>query len=171
MLCEKCQQQQATVHMQQLMNGEKTEMHLCASCAEEMEMPILSFDNFFQSFLESMFTGHKPQMAESPPAQAQCASCGLTYSDFRNTVRIGCADCYNAFRSELGKVIKNMQGSNQHQGKFPKRFGARLAAKRQLERLRSQLTQAIEKEEYEEAARLRDQIRGLKEGDSNEQMV
>jgi protein arginine kinase activator len=164
MLCEKCQQQQATVHMQQIINGEKTEVHLCSACAEEMEMPI-SFDNFFQGFLESVFANHKASVAEDVQAQPriQCRVCGLTYNDFKNTGRLGCAGCYDAFRKELGIVVKNMQGSNQHQGKFPKRFGAELAVKRRVEQLRLLLAQAVEKEEYEDAARLRDEIRDLQE--------
>jgi len=153
MLCEKCGQNQATVHVQQNINGQKSEMNLCPACAANVDIP-LSFDHLVQAFLDS-FTA--PQMPVKPIAK--CPTCGLTFADFKNSGRLGCADCYNAFRAELDLLLKNIQSSNKHFGKFPRTSGTEMLTRRRVETLRAALAKAVEGEEYEEAARLRDEIR------------
>ena len=162
MLCEKCGQHQASVHLQQNINGEKSELHLCQNCAANVETP-LSFDHLLQAFLGSFAA---PQLAQ--PVSAKCPTCGLTYANFQNTGRLGCADCYNAFRPELDLLLKNIQGSNKHFGKFPHVSGAELLSKRRVETLKAALGKAVENEEYEEAARLRDEIRSEQNGGKSE---
>lgn len=161
MLCEKCHQKQATMHMQQYVNGEKTEMHLCQDCAAALEIPF-SFDNLFQGFLGSFLT--KPQVdiggnGKEAHTVVKCGTCGLSYDGFKKTGRLGCADCYSAFRQELDAIFKSVQSSNQHQGKFPRKYGGELFVKRELDQLKLSLAKAVENEEYEEAVLLRDKIR------------
>ncbi len=165
MYCERCHKQPATVHMQQFVNGQKAEIHLCTDCASQLDMHF-SFDNFFQGFLDSFFNTQLKSVADeaSQIRMVKCDTCGLTYEGFKNTGRLGCADCYHTFRNELNSILKNVQGSNQHQGKFPKKAGAELLNKRHIQNLKVQLTKAIEAEEYETAAKLRDEIRELEGG-------
>ncbi len=159
MLCERCQQKQATVHMQQIFNGEKTEVHVCQDCAGQMDFPI-SFDHIFHGFLDSMFSaGNMEGLQELGAKKLMCEACGMTYEDIKKSGRLGCENCYHAFRKELDSILRNVQGSNQHEGKFPKRAGLDLYLKREIDKLKLEQLKAIENEEYEEAARIRDLIK------------
>jgi len=156
--------------MTQIINGEKKEIYLCQSCAAQAgntsgipyisEMSI-SFDNFFQGLLETFFTHQKQKLGEPDHAGGQCARCGLTYADFRNTGRLGCGQCYDAFREQIAGIFKSIQAGQSHEGKLPKRTGVQLGRKKRILTLQSALAKAVEKEEYEEAAILRDEIRAI----------
>ena len=170
MICEHCHIKQATVHMQQFVNGEKSEIHLCADCAGAQADIQLSFDNFFQGFLDSFLTQYmKGGTAQTPDAQImQCAGCGLSYPQFKSIGRLGCAQCYDTFRTEMSAIFKNVQGGIVHQGKYPQKSGASLKRQRRIENLKAALSRAIESEAYEEAARLRDDIRALQRSECDE---
>ena len=155
MLCERCKQKPVSVHLQQIINGQKTEQHLCKDCAAQVEIPI-SLDQFFQGFLGSFAASSR---------EVTCPECGFSYKKFRDTGRLGCKTCYSAFRKELTTLLKQLHGSSEHQGKVPKKAGAQILSKREAENLRQQLVKAIEAEEFEEAACLRDQIRQLEGGE------
>ncbi|MDR1687714.1 MAG: UvrB/UvrC motif-containing protein [Clostridiales bacterium] len=163
MLCEKCNLNNATVHLKQTVNGETKDIYLCASCAGEGELGI-SFNNLLQSFLESFFGQQGGVAYESkthtPQGRAvKCASCGTSYDDFKKSGKLGCANCYSSFKNELEFIIKNIQGSNVHEGKFPKRSGQEFIQKREVERLRAELRRAIDEEQFETAAKIRDEIK------------
>ena len=174
-MCEKCQQKQATVHMQQVINGEKSEYHLCQECASHAESPF-SFEHFFQGLLNvfamaydhdqdhehGQETGGAQKHVASPGPR--CPVCKMSFLDFKNAGKLGCGECYKTFNREMDAVLKNVQGSSLHQGKFPRKFGAGMMAGRKLEHLRASLAKAIADEAYEEAARLRDVIKALREG-------
>jgi protein arginine kinase activator len=161
MLCEKCQKNTAVVHMQQIVNGIKTEIHLCPACSLAMvEIPV-SFEKMLQGVLDSILsmTGNAAEDKESVEAEAACKSCGMTYSMFKSGGKIGCADCYRTFSNEIEALLKNVQGSVRHEGKFPKRVGVMFRQKREADRLRVLLKKAIDEENFEEAANLRDKIK------------
>ena len=158
MICERCQQKTASVHLQQIINGKKTEQHLCKECASQFEMPI-SLEQFFQGFLDSFASS--PQAAE-----VNCPECGFSFKRFKDSGRLGCKACYPAFSDELTLLLKQLHGSSKHQGKFPKKAGTALLSMRRIETLRHHLNKAVESEEYEEAARLRDEIRQLEAGET-----
>jgi protein arginine kinase activator len=163
MLCEKCNLQNATVHLKHTINGESKDTYLCASCAGESERGI-SVGNLFQGFIESFFGQQanfsyekKTQAPEKPPIK--CRACGLTYDSLKKSSKLGCANCYATFKTELDYIIRNIQGASTHEGKFPKRGGQTFIAKREIEQLRAQLKKAIEDEEFETAAQIRDEIK------------
>ena len=163
MLCEKCLKRQATVHMHQIINGQKTEMHLCQECAGQSDSP-LSFEQFLQGLMSvfgSISENVSPLKTET---KYRCPVCGLSYEDFKQTGRVGCAECYQTFRREMDPILKNIHGSNRHDGKYPHKAGAGLLNRRKIDKLRLELSKAIEEEQYENAARLRDQIRALEAG-------
>ena len=137
-------------------------MHLCSACAAEHSSGI-SFDNFFLGVVNSFFKDiGKLQEAPASHDIYKCDSCGLTYDDFRKYGRLGCASCYLAFRSQLSAIFANVQGSSEHRGKLPQRTGSDLLHEKRIQSLKSELSKAIEKEEFEAAARIRDEIKALK---------
>ena len=163
MLCEKCHQKQATVHMQQIVNGIKTEIHLCQDCSTQENAPIsieALFNGLLGSFL-SMAT-EKQSTQKFHVKYEPCQTCGMTYDDFKNAGgKLGCTDCYRFFSRELESILKSVQGSTRHEGKFPQKYGQDMFQKREANRLRELMQKAIENENFEEAARLRDEVRSI----------
>lgn len=166
MLCDNCGQREATVHQTIITNGQKHESHLCVACAREagtipdFSFPNLSIQNLLSSFLgQGPLVGGaaKPQLKSEPT----CRYCGMTYSEFAQSGVLGCAKCYQEMEPYLQPLIKRVQGNTAHTGKVPKRTGGIARKRRDLANLRSQLQAAIQNERYEDAARLRDQIKKL----------
>ena len=91
----------------------------------------------------------------------RCPECGYDYSDFRNVGRFGCPECYRSFEAQLNPLLRHVHGSTQHAGKTPVRLGVRSASRQKILRLKEELGRAIESEDYERAAELRDEIRNL----------
>lgn len=162
MLCQKCEKNEAEVHFVQNINGEKTEALLCGNCAAESGFgsPI-SFTNFLQGFINA------PPAVYKNSAVLKCDTCGLTLNEIKEAGKAGCADCYKVFRTQMETIIRNVQAGNVHTGKFPKR-DKRISMNREINELKRKLAAAVETEEYEEAARLRDAIKALKEGEPND---
>ncbi|MGI9861429.1 UvrB/UvrC motif-containing protein [Moorella naiadis] len=158
MLCERCQERQATVHVTRIINGEKTELNLCQECAREIQ-PQLKFS--IPQFLAGLLDYDPDLEVQAPPAVEHCRECGLTYEQFHQTGRLGCPDCYHYLAPRLDPLIRRIQGSSQHRGKVPRRAGGNLRVRREMEKLKAQLQQLVQQEEFEKAARVRDQIRDL----------
>lgn len=90
-----------------------------------------------------------------------CPRCGLQYSSFKETGRLGCGECYQAFQSQLKPLLRRIHGDTRHRGKAPVRGGAGGTALRAVQRLHDELQRAVEREEFERAAQIRDDIRRL----------
>ncbi len=173
MLCEKCKKNQATVHMKQVVNGQSKELHLCQECAQEAgylnDMGLMGwghggFSNLFDDMFQDMFhisAGPETIGIGHNGSSVRCPSCGMTLDEFKRTGKLGCGQCYEAFAPYLQPALRSIHGSDEHKGKIPQKSGGRMMAHRELETLKRKLAVAIEKEEFEEAARLRDQIRAL----------
>ncbi|HMP01931.1 MAG TPA: UvrB/UvrC motif-containing protein [Gemmatales bacterium] len=134
------------------------EYHFCEDCA--------------QKFLFESATGKSaeakpetdPEATElSDLNQRTCPNCGITFKDFRLTGRLGCPQDYEVFRADLMPLLENIHGEVQHVGKAPRRQPASANRSRELTALRKQLQQAVGREDYEEAARLRDRIRQVEQ--------
>ncbi|MDI6872189.1 MAG: UvrB/UvrC motif-containing protein [Bacillota bacterium] len=183
MLCERCKERPATFFLTRIVNGEKTELHLCQQCAAETGQlgivlePQFTFTNFLAGLLNNEL-GFAP--AKQSPSAPQCRNCGLTYDDFRQVGQFACSHCYEEFEPYLEGLFRRVQGGTEHVGKSPgqgrprprpakpARAVAAPASKPRLEQLREELAAAIAREEYERAAELRDEIRRLeKEGQSH----
>ncbi|MSS72801.1 MAG: hypothetical protein EXS64_15105 [Candidatus Latescibacteria bacterium] len=161
MLCQDCHKQEATVPFIQIVDGKKTVQHLCASCAEKRSGGSESVTVTLSSFLEE--DGDEKEEDEGP--DLTCAFCGLTYAEFKKTGRFGCDGCYVAFESELDEVFKRLHGANRHTGEVPAPSVAEDSAE-DLEGLRQALRDAVAKEHFEEAARLRDRIAAVQARDA-----
>lgn len=170
MLCDNCKEQPATVHLTQVFNDERREVHLCEACAGKAAEDIgLSWSGFsFNKLLggllepESSFAG-----LSQPPTTpaAECPQCGLTFADFRRRGHLGCGRCYETFAPQLESVLRRIQGSTTHEGKIPKRVAGPIRVRRELAQMRQELQEAVAKEAYEKAAELRDRIRAMEQRD------
>lgn len=170
MFCERCQKNQATVHMTKIVNEQKVEMHLCSECAKQMEFggPI-SFQDIFQGLLDiaaSAMQQSQTKEENKDVKQIKCPVCGLTYDGFKHNGKLGCAFCYQIFKPHLDTTLKSIHGGISHKGKIPHKNGEELIAKKELEYLKKELQQAIKEERYEDAAMYRDKIRAAQKGDT-----
>lgn len=157
MVCEKCHERPASVHITRIINNEKTEMYLCQECAREVQP---QWDFSLPKFLASLLD-YEPGFNFGIPQTERCEQCGLTYDQFHQTGRLGCPACYRYFTSRLEPLVHKIQGSTRHRGKVPRRGGGALRLEREIEILRTQLQELVAKEEFEKAAQLRDRIRDL----------
>jgi len=162
MLCELCKQSQATVHLTEIVNEQMTELHLCEVCANQKGSQVESHFGL-ADLLSGLADFSKTQEVEETGTRA-CQACGMAYEDFRKVGRLGCAECYPTFKRSLGSLLKRIHGSPIHVGKSPiPLIKPGKSAKSELLELRRKLDKAIENEEFEEAARLRDQIRRIEQ--------
>ncbi len=156
MLCEQCKQNTATIHVAQVINGKRTEMNLCAECAKECGALTLGE---MSSLLSGLLEGAAGRVQAAPALC--CSRCGLTYGQFKQTGMLGCANCYKDFRKQLAPVLQRIHGRLQHEGHIPSTAGEGLRLRRQIEAKRHEMQQAIDQEEFERAAKLRDELREL----------
>ncbi|WP_274654105.1 UvrB/UvrC motif-containing protein [Paenibacillus humicola] len=166
MICQECEKRPATLHFTKIVNGEKTEFHICESCAREKGEGLPGTANGFSihSLLSGLLDFEPGGTAGAGSAKQQtlrCDACGLTYAQFSKMGRFGCSQCYAKFGDKLDPILKRVHGNTVHTGKVPKRSGGKIKLKRQIEQLRRDLNEQIVREEFESAAKLRDQIREL----------
>ncbi len=189
MICQSCNQNVATVHLTEIMNKEKKEVHLCEECAKDKGISYKA--NFSVQELISHLSTSQAATAgaakasaggdtegeesgasgssQTVGAQTACPSCGLTFGEFRSTGRLGCPEDYVHFKRGLVPLLEKIHGATHHIGKVPSSTATSSVSvaerQRELTKIRQELNVAIEKEEYERAAELRDQIRRLEENE------
>lgn len=189
MLCEKCKIREANIKYTEVINGVKREHNLCAQCARETDFGQYSaiFDGDFPlGKLLSGLLGLRPASQKHQKMQEiTCPTCGMTYEEFIENSRFGCADCYHMFDLLMGEKIRKLQESASHTGKQPKfqpkgkadsivsKAGdIEISAEEQIKQLERKLKAALKMEEYEEAVICRDKIRTLRKGmEKNDKMV
>ena len=174
MLCQNCNKNEATTYYKENINGQTRELHLCPECAAKLTGGAPAFGSFFSDpffpnpFGSSFFSEPFGSMLQSPfggAAQAigggrRCPTCGMTESELRRTGRAGCSDCYKNFSDILLPYIKKLHGAAAHVGATPPPAADQPKAD-PVEGLKAKLNDAVKAENYEEAARLRDEIRRL----------
>jgi protein arginine kinase activator len=163
MLCQECNKRPATLHFQKIVNGEKSEFHICESCAREKGELIPGAANSFSihNLLSGLLDFEPGHSVGAKLQQLRCDHCGLTYSQFSKLGKFGCSSCYKHFAERLDPLLKRVHGNTHHVGKVPKRAGGMIHYKREIEALKRELEKRIANEEFERAAQLRDQIREL----------
>ena len=172
MLCEKCKQKEATTHLRQNINGVASEMHLCEKCAAEISGKFENeYGKFFSDFgfginsmLGSIF-GQEflPESILSDNVE-RCQMCGTTLDSIRKNGNAGCGKCYETFRSQLMPLIGRIHGKTVHNGRIPKSVEGNLGVKNKITELENELKKAIESQEFEKAATIRDELFALREG-------
>lgn len=173
MLCQACKKNNASIHYKSNVNGNIKELFLCPECAEKQGIttksafqPIDSLDSFFGKGQDDIFGGLFAGMMNSGNVKSVnepkvCPMCGMRFSEFLHGGKIGCAECYRTFSSSLYPTVKRIHGNVEHNGKIPEGRKDELSAKRKIDSLKSKLQQAIENQEYEMAAKYRDEIKEL----------
>lgn len=164
MSCERCQERPAVVHLTEIINNKKRTMHLCEQCAREVQaenfglIPQMNLHNFLAGLFSNQIASH----FSTPVDQGEkCPSCGLSEGQFAQSGLLGCGDCYRQFGDRLDTVFRRIHGTSRHTGKVPERTGGRVKLSKDIERLKTRLREVIGREEFEEAAKIRDQIRIL----------
>lgn len=175
MMCDECGKRPANFHLTKMINGHKTEYHLCEECAGargDWGFPAESSFSVHQ-LLSSLLNYSGPEA--DPPASRigivtpTCRECGLTYDEFAQSGRLGCGRCYEEFGSHMESLLRRVHGAGEHRGKSPARGAGkspRVVQGSEIDRVRAELQKAVEREDFETAAKLRDKIRQLEKRES-----
>ena len=187
MLCDNCGKREANVRYSENINGRRKELHLCEECSKKLRigqmdfsMPI-DFSSFFGGFMDELLEPEFMPMLNTLKT-LKCDNCGYTFEDIANTGKLGCANCYDVFEERLDPIIRKIQGANRHTGRIGKVLDNKITNKveeksktnskhgeqektekeeNKLEKLQEELKQAIKEERYEDAAKIRDEIKKL----------
>ena len=162
MLCQNCNEKEATVQLTKIVNGEKTELHLCEECASKEAFNLYQAD--FAKFLSGFMNIEKKEEPDEDVEDAvRCPNCGLDIAEIKKSGKMGCDTCYETFAEQVEPLIKRIHGRTVHAGKIAKNANSELKMKREITEMQKNLSEAIENENYELAAEYRDIIRLMKE--------
>jgi protein arginine kinase activator len=160
MVCDNCHERDAVVNLTTIENNAVRQLHLCEQCAAErgVETSVATPKHPLGEFLQAV-----QQQSVSASADAgKCSFCGMTMKDFRDTGRLGCARCYTTFESSMRELLRRVHGGPRHIGRAYRAPHDEVLEKAgTLGELREKLRRAIEQEQFETAAELRDRIRVL----------
>lgn len=167
MKCQKCNKHMATIHLTEIVEGKRNEMHLCQDCAQDEGVAIknqVPLNELLSSLLAAGSMDDQPGLdtGSDLDASQECDLCGMSWDKFKKSSLLGCPNDYEVFSSQLDGIISGShEGNKVHVGKTPSK--ADESTKRQVEfmSLKKQLEQALRKEDYETAAQLRDQIQEM----------
>lgn len=159
-LCEECKTNEASYTISVMVGGEITTRHLCGDCMAKMNMDIASgnIKSLLSTILSAITGDTAPGSAEK---DVICPRCGMTLSEFTRTGHLGCPKCYEAFREQLQPMLLQIHGRVQHAGRQPLSTAEEQRKRSATELLQRQMEQAVALEDFETAAKLRDQIRAL----------
>jgi len=158
MLCQKCGKRTATVHLKQIINGLAHEEYLCSQCAgNDSSFFSAHSDMSADSILDAFFSGGRQTVG----ARTACPLCGATDRDIQKSGKAGCAKCYEIFKNELRTAAYRIHGSARHVGRAPGNHREEMERQAKLEELKQKQAQAIEEQNFELAAQLRDEIKAL----------
>jgi protein arginine kinase activator len=154
---------EATVHLTEIREGKKHEMHLCERCASEKGLPGKSHFSI-SDLLHGIASQAQAQAQKSKRTrEAACPVCGATLSQFQSSGRFGCPECYTTFKDDVQGLVEKIHDSSQHVGKVPRRISSEISLQKDIRQLQLDLKKAIKREDYEKAAAIRDQIHQLEE--------
>lgn len=164
MLCDECQKNLASVHLTKIVNDSMAKMHLCEECAGHLggaaaAQALAALPQILAGLFDL-----EPSIPTAPIFEGdvlQCTECGSSFNDLRQTGKLGCPSCYEAFEEKLAPVLRRIHGSVEHTGKFPAGAADSVGRRLELRRLSELLAEQVGREAYEEAAVTRDLIRGL----------
>lgn len=171
MLCERCGKREAAVHFTKIINGKKEEIHLCEQCAKKTEKLNLSdntldFQSLLSGILNTNFGSEEASILNGTNNQSghkNCPNCGLSYKEFIDRGYFGCSECFKTFEDDLDPLFKRIHGNLRHTGKRPALFEEKIKAENKIDKLKEKMQSAVEKENFEKAAELRDEIHAIKQ--------
>ena len=190
MLCEKCNKNEANIRYTEIINGEKREIMLCENCSHKIGLDNISFNmpidfsSFFGGLLDNEYYNSEDVMPLFQTVkELKCNNCNMTYDDFVNIGKFGCEECYEVFSPKIESLLKRLHGDNKHLGRKSIRNNVGGAAysepqegkkiddnqqnkktnnkENKLQKLQNDLKKAIADERYEDAAKIRDEIKGF----------
>lgn len=187
MKCSNCGKKEANFIYTESINGIKKEIRLCSECADKLgfldmsiSMPNIDFSNFFGDFLNEYDT-LIPSIFTDNAKVLKCKECGMDYNEFLDTGRFGCSNCYDVFEEKIGPLLKQLHGDTKYLGKKSGNDFKKMRVKdnkegfketknsNKIEVLKGELKQAIKVENYEEAAKIRDEIKVLEKTESKKE--
>lgn len=157
----------ATVSITVTTGNGVTTRRLCPECMKKMELSLVKGD--IQSFLSSIMSVLGKEKQSDHP-ELKCSSCGLTYAEFEHTGRLGCAQCYREFSAQLKPMLQKIHGRTQHAGRKPTAFvpDPQDEINARILQLRQKMDEAVAEENFEDAAKYRDELRTLTDQHSRE---
>lgn len=163
MQCQECGKRPATLHFTKIVGGEKTELHICETCAREKGEFIPGTQSGFSihNLLSGLMDFDSAGAGAARAPAIRCDTCGMTYAQFGKIGRFGCSHCYEHFAERLDPLLKRVHGNTAHVGKVPRRAGGKVRTKREIDQLKSEMQGLIQREDFETAAQIRDRIREL----------
>ena len=166
MMCQECGKKRATIHLTDFRDGQPVQKHLCEECYGKKEgVPTLTSTQLLAALAAAVV----PELQKM--AGRECPACGTNLLEFQRSLalgspRLGCPKDYEVFQDSLDELLRQMHGANRHVGKVPVGAAQKCAPEVPLEVLRRELEEAVRKENFERAARLRDQIKNWEQTDA-----
>ena len=171
MLCQNCGKREATTHIKRVVNGETSENHLCAECAASLGYADV-FSGFGMSFGDLLggFLSDTAVPQTQLTGGSRCSKCGSSWNDIVRAGKVGCADCYRTFYDRLVPTLQRIHGRIRHTGKTSGSAGAHTPVREKteeelreekIELLKKKMSEAVAEQDFETAAKLRDEIRAL----------
>ena len=165
MMCDECGLNPATIHIATIIGGNKKDENLCKDCWQKRNAAMMG--GLQMGELLAKLLGAKPEQNEQKTPEPEealelyCDACGMSWNEFRKTGRVGCAHCYAVFGEHMEKTIAPEKGQARHTGKAPAHLAEEMTMQRQMEALKKQMEEAVQREDFELAATLRDSIRAI----------
>ncbi len=155
MLCEDCGKKEATLVYKEVIGDKVKEYHLCEACAQKRGLgkPKSSWAELLLGMAKGLSSEHKKE------EERLSCTCGLTFSEFRRGGKLGCVNCYSAFSEKLDPLLQRIHGATKHVGKIATKDDDYLRTRREIIKLEEQLRRAVAREDFEAAAKIRDQIK------------
>lgn len=168
MVCENCKAKQANITVTQVQNGQKMEHHYCEICASkfhpfqfEVQDEPISLQQFITNWFGTPLKSSTRDEKQKSASQVTCPHCKLSYLHFLKKGKVGCAMCYTAFRPYLPSILEKLQAGTSHISTTESEVDVNQQIEEQIQMLREQMKLAIEQERFEDAAKLRDEIKLL----------
>lgn len=167
MICEHCKQRHAEVTITQVQKGQKVERHYCEVCAAqfhpfqiELQEEPASLQQLISNWLNFAPSAKKENTMATEQKAAACPTCGFTYSQFLKKGKFGCENCYETFSEQLPQLLERIQAGTKHVG-FVEEASSKKKIEQKIIQLREQMQAAISEERFEDAAKVRDEVRLL----------
>ena len=174
MLCQKCKKYEATAHISKSVNGQGFEAWLCPRCAADI-FPGKNIGGETGSAGDAMFQGLYGDFGignffegffnkSAPPVSGKhCDFCGSAFSDIARSGKAGCYQCYSVFAEELRPTLQKLHGSASYEGALPESASIEAKKARQVSELKARMQEAIDRQAFETAAKLRDELKNLEQ--------
>ena len=160
MLCSVCKEKPATVHLTQIVGEKMQKLDLCEECAKTKG--VNDPTSFSLADADVLFgLGASQEIDQSTGTETKCPRCGFTQVDFKKSGRLGCPECYKTFADGLSSLLKTMHKGTRHAGKVPEALRESREQSDRLKLLQKKLAKAIDDENFEQAASLRDEIKQI----------